>query len=320
MTMAVLSTGGTIASTGEAGTDTSPELTADHLVEAVPALNEITAVETHQLCNVPSTHLSLEDVVALRDRVVELDADADVEGVVVTQGTDILEETAYLFDLWYDGATPIAFTGSMRNPSLPSPDGPVNLLAAVRTILAAHERAGNVFVAFNDRIHAPHDVTKTHSMNPDTFRSPELGPLATVAEGNVVWHREVVAPSPTLDPDPDHLTNDVPIVLATLDMTDRLLAASSDAAAVCLAATGAGHIPPGIVPALEGLRSADIPIVATTRCPEGRLARETYDFEGSERTLQELDCFYSDLNPQKTRIATIAALAADALNQVFERP
>jgi L-asparaginase len=256
---------------------------------------------------------------ALVRTIDELDADPDIDGIVITQGTDILEETAYFADLCYDGATPVVFTGAMRNPSLASPDGPANLMTSVRVAESAHAQ-GRVLVAFNERVHAAREVTKTNSMNVDTFRSPEFGPLAVVDESRVTWRRAPVDTDPDLAIDFDAVTNDVHAVTATADMPPAQIEAAGDAAALCLAATGAGHIPPGIIPALGQLRDKGVPVVATTRCAEGRLAQETYGFKGSEATLQELGCLYSDLNLQKTRIRTIVALAADALHTAFESP
>jgi L-asparaginase len=319
MSIVVVSTGGTIASTEESGGDAAPDLTGEDLVAAVPELGEIAPIETRDFSNVPSAHFTVEQMGELSALLAELEADTDVDGVVVTQGTDVLEESAYFADLTYDGATPVVFTGAMRNPSLPSPDGPANLAASVR--VAASERArGRVLVAFNQRVHASREVTKMNSTNPDTFRSPEFGPLAVVEESRVTWRREPVSPDPTFDIDADALTNDVHAVTATADMPTAQIDAASDADALCLAATGAGHVPPGIIPSLERLRGRNVPLVATTRCPEGRLARDTYGFRGSEATLQELGAYYSDLNLQKTRIKTVAALAGEGLDAAFERP
>ena len=320
MAVAVVSTGGTIASTGEADEGVSPELTGADLVAAVPGLGEVTEVVTRDFTNVPSPHLTIEDYRDLVDLLDGLDADGGIDGVVVTEGTDVLEETAYFVDLCYDGATPVAFTGAMRNPSMASPDGPANLLAGVRTVLDARDRDVGVLVVFNDRVHAAREATKTNSMNVDTFRSPEFGPLAVLDESRLTWRREPTDVDPTFDVDPERLTNDVAAVTVTADMPDRPFAAAAEGAAVCFAATGAGHVPLTIVPALEDLAGAGLPLVATTRCPEGRLARETYGFPGSEATLVELGCYFSDLNLQKTRIRTIVALAAGRLDDAFDRP
>lgn len=320
MTVTVVSTGGTIASTESAGGGAEPELSADALVGAVPGLSDVAEVETLDFSNVPSPHFAVGDMHGLVGTVESLDDEPEVEGVVVTQGTDILEESAYFVECCYDGATPVVFTGAMRNPSLAGPDGPANLLASVRTALSGGAAEAGVTVCFNDRVHAAADVTKVHSMNPDTFRSPEFGPLAAVDEDRVTWRRERRPEGPTFDPDPDALTSDVHAVTATADMPPAQVEAAGGSAALCLAATGAGHIPPGIIPALETLRDDGVPLVATTRCPEGRLARDTYGFRGSEATLQELGCYYSPHNLQKTRIRTIVALAAGRLDEAFDRP
>jgi L-asparaginase len=320
MPIRIVSTGGTIASTDEEGGDATPSLSGADLVAAVPALADVADVETEAFATVPSPHLSIDQLWALTERVRDLDADPDVDGVVVTHGTSTLEESAYFVDLCHDGATPVVFTGAMRNPSLTSPDGPGNLLASVR--VAADDRAGamGTLVTLDDRVHAAREVTKTHSTALDTFRAPEFGPLAVVEEDRVTWRRRPVNPDPTFDPDPDALTNDVPALWTTVDMPTRQIRAATDAPALCLAALGTGGHPPAIIPALRELRAAGVPLVATTRCPEGRLGRQTYGFEGSHATLRDLDAYFSDLNLQKTRVRTIVALAADRLDDAFEQP
>ncbi len=320
MPIRIVSTGGTIASTDDAGGDATPSLSGEDLVAAVSGLDAVADVETEQFANVPSPHLTVEQLWGLTERVRELNADPDVDGVVVTHGTSTLEESAYFVDLCYDGATPVVFTGAMRNPSLTSPDGPGNVLASVQ--VAVEDRAGEmgVLVTLADRVHAAREATKTHSTALDTFRAPEFGPLAVVEEGRVTWRRRPVNPDPTFDPDPDALTDDVAALWVTVDMPERQIRAATDAAAVCLATLGTGGHPPSVVPALRDLRAADVPLVATTRCPEGRLGRETYGFEGSHRTLRDLGAYFSDLNLQKTRVRTIVALGADRLDDAFERP
>lgn len=320
MSIVVISTGGTIASVPDEDAGASPELTAADLVEGVPGLDAVGDLVTHEFSNVPSPHFTVEQMAALHDRLESFDADPAVEGMVVTQGTDILEETAYFVDLLYDGRTPVVFTGAMRNPSLAGPDGPANLLASARVAADPGARGRGALVVFNDRIHAPEHVTKMHSMNVDTFRSPEVGPVGTIAEDRVLWRWSASEERPAYDIDTDRLTNDVAAVTVTADMPAQLLPAPDAVDAVCLAATGAGHIPPSLIDPLATYRDEGIPVVATTRCPEGGLARDTYGFEGSERTLQELGVYYAERNLQKTRIETIVALAADAMDTAFERP
>jgi L-asparaginase len=164
------------------------------------------------------------------------------------------------------------------------------------------------------------DATKVHSTNVDTFRAPEFGPLGTVVEGRVTWHRRSQRVRPTFTPVPDEVSYDVHAVTVTVDMPRAALVAASESAALCIAATGGGHVPPRVADALADLRDLGVPVVATTRCHEGRLLRDTYDFPGSETTLRELGCYYSELNLQKTRIDAVIAAARDDFGAVFEQP
>lgn len=136
----------------------------------------------------------------------------------------------------------------------------------------------------------------------------------------MTWHRRVEGSKPAFSPSTDSLTNDVCAVTITADVPARQLAAATESEALCFAATGGGHVPPTAVDELEALAERDVPLIATTRCPEGRLLRDTYGFRGSETTLRELGCYFSDRNLQKTRIATIVALASDGLDAAFDRP
>lgn len=319
MTVVVISTGGTIASTEDSGGDASPELTGADLLASVPELGQDTTLTTDDFSNVPSAHFTIEQMYELSELIAAYDRDDTVDGVVVTQGTDVLEESAYFIDRTFGGETPVVFTGAMRNPSLSSSDGPANLLTAVRTAESDEARGRGVMVAFNDRIHAARTVTKCNSMNLDTFRSPEFGPLATRDESRIRWRAAMERTTP-VELNPDRLTNRVAALTVTVDMFTGQIPAPTECDALVFAATGAGHIPPSFIAPLEEFSRADVPLVATTRCPEGRLARSTYDFLGSEATLRELGCYYSDSNLQKARIETIVALAGDALEETFDRP
>lgn len=320
MSLVVISTGGTIASTEDEGGDATVSLSGDDLVDAVPELASVAEVEVDEFSEVPSQFFTLEHCYDLLQRVREYDADSSVDGVVVTQGTNTMEESSYFVDLCYDGETPVVFTGAMRNPSLASPDGPMNLLASARVATDDHAAEVGVLVVFSERIHTARDVGKFHTTNTDTFRSPEFGPLGTVDEDRVVWRRRPENPDPTLDPDRGALRRDVETVTVTMDMTDAQLRASVGKAGLVLGTMGAGHVPERLVEGLRAVREAGVPVFATHRGTEGRLLRNRYGYPGSEHLLRELDCYYSDLNLQKTRVKAIAALAADAVDEAFERP
>jgi len=320
MSLVVLSTGGTIASTADSGGDATPSLSGDDLVGAVPGLESIADVEVEEFANIPSQFLSLEQVYDLLERVRAHDADPSVDGIVVTQGTNTLEESSYFVDLCYGGDTPVVFTGAMRNPSMVSPDGPMNLLASARVATDPETADAGVVAVHNERIHAARDVAKHHTMNLDTFRSAEFGPLGTVDEDRVTWRRRPVNPDPTMDPDRDALRRDVETVTVTMDMTDAQLRACTDRAGLVLGTMGAGHLPEVVTDGLRAVRAAGVPVFASCRIHEGRLLRDRYGYAGSEHLLRELDCYYSDLNPIKTRVKAIVALAADRLDDAFEQP
>jgi L-asparaginase len=320
MTVALISTGGTIASTDDSGNDASPELEASALIEAIPEIGQVSDIQTHDFANIPSAHLSIDQVYDLVQLIKKLDNNTSINGIVITQGTDVLEETSYFVDLCYDGDTPVAFTGAMRNPSLPSPDGPTNVMNSVRVVANDVPDAINVVVVFNDRVHAARSVTKVHSMNVDTFRSPEFGPLAAIDENRVHWVRSPLVMDETFNPDPEALTNDVFVAFVGLDASARQFRMAKEADGLCIATTGAGHVPPRVVPELRSLIDHGVTCVAATRCLEGRLAQSTYDFEGSERSLREVGAYFSDETIQKTRIKLIVALASDAINEAFSRP
>lgn len=306
----VLSTGGTIASTGdEAGA--TPELDAGDLLGGLDV-----AARAESFATVPSPHLTLDRLADLGERIGELVADG-AEGVVVTVGTDTLEEVAAFLDATYAGDPPVVVTGAMRTADAPGADGPANLRAALSTADDPGAAGRGTLVTFADRVLPAGEARKVHATRPDAFRSPEFGPLGVVREGGVDWRRERDR-GPTFDPDPDALTADVPVVYATLDAPGGRVPTPDDPpAAVVLAATGAGHVPPALLDPLAALRDADVPVVATTRCPEGRLLRGTYGFEGSERSLRDLGCPFADLPPAAARIRAVVALAAGRLDDAF---
>jgi L-asparaginase len=187
----VFAMGGTIAMTPAVSGGVTVALTAEQLVTGVPGLAETAiAVGVRDFRRVPGASVSVSDVIEL-SRALQAAFAEGVHGAVVTQGTDTIEETSYLLDLYHPGEQPIVVTGAMRNPSLAGPDGPANLLAAIVTAAAPAAAGLGALVVFADEIHAGRRVRKTHSMNVDTFKSPNGGPIGYVVEGVPIVHNRL---------------------------------------------------------------------------------------------------------------------------------
>jgi L-asparaginase len=253
--------------------------------------------------------LSFDDlsqlVAAVRD---ELDADAD--GVVVTQGTDTIEETSYFLDLTVDRAGPVVVTGALRNPTIAGADGPGNLLAAVQTAASMHLTGVGCVVVMADEIHAAKHVHKVHSMSLGAFASPDTGPIGWVIEGSpYLLARPLAAPTYPVP------TREVRIGLITACLGDdaellRRLHGGFDG--LVIAGFGVGHVPAAFVGPLTELAS-HMPIVLASRTGAGPILRSTYGFSGSERDLQERRLINSGfLGPYKARILLHILVAAGA--------
>jgi len=203
---------------------------------------------------------------------------------VVTQGTDTIEETAYLLDLLVASDAPVVVTGAMRNPSLAGPDGPANILAAIRVAASGGARELGCVVVMNDQIHAARWVAKAHTASPAAFISPGFGPLGHVAEGEVHIPLRLRDRSPLFSPVP---RGQVRVGLVTIALGDDhvLIDALADHAdGLVVAAFGAGHVPADTVTSLAAL-AARIPVVLAARAGAGPVHRHTYGFPGSETDL-----------------------------------
>lgn len=322
--VAVFSLGGTIASTAaDAGGGVTPRLGAQELVDAVPQLREVAALDTVAFRQLASGDLTFPDLVAL---AAEIDRrfQQGTAGVVVTQGTDTIEETSFALDLLVRGDRPVIVTGAMRNPTLAGPDGPANLLAAVQ-VAAAPEAVGlGALVVLNDQVHAARFVRKMHTASPATFQSPTVGPLGWVSEGSP----RIVFRAPALEGLPTGVGDDVPpVALLTSALGDdaRLLGTLEDLgyAGVVLEAFGGGHVRASAVPALEDL-AGRIPVVLASRAPGGEMLQATYGFPGSERDLLSRGLIPSGfLDARKARVLLSLQLAAgtdlDGVRKGFEQ-
>jgi L-asparaginase len=306
-----LATGGTIASVAtRQGEGVTPTLGVEELVRSVPELAAVADLRAAQFMQRPSTAITFADMLALRQEINRRVEDGSA-GVVVTQGTDTIEETAFALDLLWSDDAPIVITGAMRNPSLPGADGPANLLAAVQVAASPSARGLGALVVLNDEIHAARFVAKTHTSSLRAFSSRPVGALGWLSEGRAVIALRPVDPM-HLDVPADATVPPVALVRVALDDDGRLLAAlpSLGFAGAVIEGFGGGHVTPPMVPLLERL-AAQIPVVLASRTGSGEVLSRTYRYPGSEIELLDLGLVRAGpLDGLKSRVALSLCLAA----------
>ena len=307
----IIALGGTIACTpaGETGTPgVAPGLTATDLVRAVPALSDLATIGARNLANVPSTEIGLPLLIDLAAAIRAHEAEG-VAGVVITQGTDTIEEMSYVLDLLHAGRMPVVVTGAMRNPSLPGADGPANLCAAVTCAADPACRDLGVMVAFDDTIHSAAWVQKRDTSSTGAFWSP--APLGWLTEGSVALYarpprRVALTPKPGAD------VPFVPILKPGLSDDPRLVdaALAAGAAGLVLDLAGGGHVATIWLAALTSA-AARVPVVFASRTRGGRVLRQTYGQAGAEIDLLRRGLVGAgDLDALKARLVLLLLLMA----------
>jgi L-asparaginase len=305
MNVKVLAAGGTIAMSGAGGAKVA--LDAADLVATIPGLDGHGDIEAETVANLPSAHLALSD--QLRICRAARDAAREGAGVVVTHGTDTLEETAILCDLMHDSEAPIVFTGAIRAASAPGADGPANLMDAV-SVARSEEAAGmGVLVVFGGEIHHARCARKTDTTSLTAFSSPQTGPLGRVTEGHASFWSRVPRNEPL---DPQVLDRRVLIVPTTAGDDGSLARAAlaTEPDGLVVGTLGAGHLHPDLL-GLWAEASARIPVVAYCRPERGVVLTATYGFAGSEKELRESRIIPAAfLSPQASRMKLLACVAS----------
>ncbi len=314
--LSIASFGGTVSMQAAAvGCGVTPTLDCEQQLLQVPQLREMAQLSVASLGLVPSASLSfsaLLDVLAWACREVAGGAQA----VILTQGTDSLEETAYFLDLLWPFDAPLVMTGAMRSASQPGNDGPANLLAAAQVALAHASSGRGVLVVMNDQVHCAARVRKTASLALAAFESPGFGPVGEVVEGVVVYRdapgRRKVLPLP-------HRTDQrVALLEACLDADTALLQALAPLGyeGLVIAGFGAGHVSGSWSDVLDHL-APTLPVIVATRTGRGPTARTTYGFAGSEIDLQNKGVHMAgQLCPRKCRILLWLLLGTDRQHEL----
>lgn len=283
--VAVGALGGTIAMSAPGMEAVKPELDAAALVASVPVLEDVAEIRSHSISNVPSPAIVPSNVLAALDFAREA-VDSGADGVVLTHGTDTLEESAYFLDLLWDREEPLVLTGAMRSPNVPGADGPANLLASVVTASAPEARGMGVLVVLDDTVHLARLVTKSHATAVSAFQSPGWGPVGRIVERKL---RLMLRPARVFDqlPVPDARDIGIPIVQSHLGDDGQWVKAiaASNPRALVIEASGAGHLSIPAADAVEELTREGLIVAMVTRTGSGSTTEHTYGYPGSEEDL-----------------------------------
>jgi len=280
----MVSLGGTITMTPGGPGGIVPTLTATDLIRSVPGIEAVAELEAASPMRVASASLPVDGLIELaamlRERLAK-----DVDGAVVIQGTDTIEETAWLLDLLVGGDKPVVVTGAMRGAAAPGADGPANLMAS--TIAAASPAASGLgaLVVLNDQVHAARYVRKAHTALPSAFASPLAGPIGLVAEGRLSIFARPPRTAPVALPDDWRERDQPPVALVRMALGDdgrllKSLPALGYRGAV-VEGMGAGHVPESVAPLFDALAAA-MPVVLASRAHAGPAFTKTYGYPGSE--------------------------------------
>lgn len=328
----IMALGGTIATRPDASGVMQMGAGADDLVKAVPLLGTLADIEAETVSRVGSHSLSFDQIHALAAKI----ANSKADGVVVTQGTDTLEETAFLLDLLLERDIPVVVTAAMRNPALTSADGPGNLLAAVRVAcdpwMRSHARALGVMAVMLDEVYAAADVIKAHPTRLNAFAAPQTGPLAALVEDRVVPLglpvRDAIEAARRKLGKSAGSAQPVALLSMGLDESGGLIEAILGASdhlgyrGAVLGVMGGGHLPEHLADVAVRL-AATMPVVAASRAGGGAMLRHTYGGPSAEIALRKAGMIWGGrLHPLKARVLLETCLRAGlqraAITEIFD--
>ena len=299
----MIAIGGTIAMTAEAdGKAVSPSMNGSDLLETLSLTQENIQVHVESPYTLPSAHLEFKHLIDLSNRINEIAALNSDAGIVITMGTDTLEEVAYFLNLTYRYANPVIVTGAMRSPGQIGADGPRNIMDSILCANSSVCRDLGVLVAMNGEIHTAVDVVKTHTSNVSAFKSPIAGILGCVQEERVTLFRKPLRREIFKMEQCDEAVELIRCVVGDRGNGMKALLERGVSGFV-VEALGGGHVPPGVREVIRSAVDQGVPVVVTSRCLSGNPLLDTYDYVGSEIDLRALGVFFANgLNGPKARI------------------
>lgn len=298
-----------------------PALTDEEIIATVSGIEKMAEIEVLHYGSYPGPHINPDMMFHLAEKVETLLQRDDIAGVVITHGTDTLEETAYFLDMTVKSDKPVVLTGAMRNGSELGYDGPANLAASICTVCSEESVGKGVLVVMNNQVSAADEVTKTHTLNLDTFQSMDFGPLGIVDSDQVIYYRNRKRHGVITT---EKIEHKVALVKAVAGLDSEFLHYLVDAAyrGIVIEALGRGNVPPTMVDGIQYAIDKDIPVVIVSRCAKGRVL-DSYGYEGGGRMLREMGVILGDnMSGQKARIKLMLVLGVtrnvEEVRQIFE--
>lgn len=321
--IAIVFTGGTISMKVDPSLNAAiPSMSSEEIMAKVTNIEKFAEVEIVKFSNIPGPHMTLAKMLDLSNIIKDLSNRSDINGIVVTHGTDTLEETAYFLDLTLETKKPIIVVGAMRNGSELGYDGPSNIASAICTALSPDAANRGVLVVLNNEVNAAREVTKTNTLALNTFKSPEFGPLGIVDNDEVIFYRDC---KPHEIMPINNVSTKVGLIKCGVDMDSSLINYMIDNKynGIVLEGMGRGNIPPLMVDGVIRAYKNNIPIVLVSRCHTGRVL-DTYGYEGAGKTLTDAGIILGfNLPGQKARIKLIVSLCYTnkytEIKEIFEK-
>ncbi len=315
--VAIIFTGGTISMKVDPRLKAAiPALSSKEIMEMVTNIEKVADIEIINYANIASPHITPSMMMEIAKLIKEILNRDDICGVVLTHGTDSLEETAYLLDLVINSKKPVVVVGAMRNNSELGYDGSSNLAAGICTAISKNSRNKGVLVVMNNEVNAASEVTKTNTLSLDTFKSPEFGPLGIVDNDEVIFYRNIVSRQFI---NTETIENKVALIKTVAGIDSDILDFYIDSGykGIIIEAMGRGNVPPSLLAGIKNALKNDIPLVMVSRCPTGRVLG-TYGYKGGGKHLRELGVILGgNLPGQKARIKLMLALGlTNKLNEI----
>ena len=298
-----------------------PRYSGEELLKKIPDARKLANIFCYDFGKYPGPHVTPEIMIDLSTQLKRNIAEKKLDGIVITHGTDTLEETAYLIDLTIKTEIPIVFTGSMKNSSEPDWDGPRNLTDSIQVCLNGNSKNLGVLVCLHGEVNAASEVTKIFSNEIETFQSLDFGALGFVQYGRVVYNR---LPRHLETINTDKVNSNVDLLTVYAGMDEKFFRHSADSGTdgLVIQALGIGNVPPAAFKGVEYVIKKNIPVVLVSRCPAGETSN-IYSYPGAGKHLHDLGVIFTDyLNGQKARIKLMLALTKTTdrkiLTKLFE--